>query len=171
MKSSKQLFLIMVFVNLIIQTIITRYSMLKYPKQKNKWYSFALFLVMLALIIVMCLPIPIFLKFLVFCLFSILEGYILASFQINDTIVQFSFYGALSIFLSMIGVSTIITMLGIKFGPKIGLGLFTALVLFLLLLIFNILAGEVVNKLLAMLGIFLFSIYYISLKVSIYSLP
>ena len=161
MKSSKQLFLIMVFVNLIIQTIITRYSMLKYPKQKNKWYSFALFLVMLALIIFMCLPIPIFLKFLVFCLFSILEGYILASFQINDTIVQFSFYGALSIFLSMIGVSTIITMLGIKFGPKIGLGLFTALVLFLLLLIFNILAGEVVNKLLAMLGIFLFSIYII----------
>ena len=153
MNSTKQTFLIMVFVNLIIQTIITRYSMLQSPKQKNKGYSFIAFLVMIALIVVMCLPI--------FCLFSILEGYLLESLQMNDTIVQFSFYGALSIFLSMIGFSTVLTMIGVKFGPKIGFGLFIALVLFLLFLIFNMIAGEVANKLLAMIGIMLFSIYIV----------
>jgi len=151
----------MVFINLIIQTIITRYSMIRSPKQKNKWYSILTFLVMLVLIFVMCLPIQMWMKFLVFCLFSIIEGYTLASLNINETIVQFSFYGALSIFCSMIGISTVITILGVQLGPRVGLGLFSALLLLLLFLIFNILAGEIANKLLATVGILLFSVYVI----------
>jgi FtsH-binding integral membrane protein len=161
MKSIKQTFLIMVFANLIIQTIITRYSMLQSPKQKNKWYSIVAFLVMLALIVVMCLPLPLFVKFLMFCLFSVIEGYTLASLSMNDTVVQFAFYGALSIFCSMIGVSAVMTMLGVQLGPRVGVGLFSALLLFLLFLIFNILAGEIANKLLAMVGILLFSMYVV----------
>jgi FtsH-binding integral membrane protein len=159
--SSKQPFLIMVFANLVIQTIITRYSMLQSPKQKNRWYSFAAFLFMLALIVIMSLPIQLWMKFLVFCLFSVIEGYTLASMFTNDTIVQFAFYGALSIFCSMIGISSVITMLGIKLGPRVGLGLFSALLLFLLFLIFNILSGQIANKLLAMVGILLFSMYVV----------
>jgi FtsH-binding integral membrane protein len=159
--SSKQTFLIMVFANLVIQTIITRYSMLQSPKQKNRWYSFAAFLFMLALIVIMSLPIQLWMKFLVFCLFSVIEGYTLASMFTNDTIVQFAFYGALSIFCSMIGISSVITMLGIKLGPRVGLGLFSALLLFLLFLIFNILSGQIANKLLAMVGILLFSMYVV----------
>jgi len=159
--SANQTFLIMVFANLVIQTIITRYSMVRSPKQKNKWYSILTFLVMLVLIVIMCLPLPLFVKFLVFCLFSIIEGYTLASLNMNDTIVQFAFYGALSIFCSMIGISTVITVLGVKLGPRVGLGLFSTLLLFLLFLIFNILAGEIVNKLLALVGIVLFSMYVV----------
>jgi len=159
--SSKQTFLILVFANLVIQTIITRYSMLQSPKQKNRWYSFAAFLVMLALIVIMSLPIQMWIKFLVFCLFSVIEGYTLASMFTNDTIVQFAFYGTLSIFCSMIGISSVITMLGIKLGPRVGLGLFLALLLFLLFLIFNILSGQIANKLLAMVGILLFSMYVV----------
>ena len=159
--STKQTFLIMVFVNLIIQTIITRYSMVHSPKQKNKWYSFLTFLVMVVLIVIMCLPLPLFVKFLVFCLFSVIEGYTLASLSINETILQFAFYGTLIIFCSIIGISTVITMLGVRLGPRVGLGLFSALLLFLLFLLFNILAGEIVNKLVATVGILLFSVYII----------
>jgi len=159
--SNKQQFLIMVFVNLIIQTMITRYSMLQSPKQKNKWYSLLAFLVALLLIVVMCLPIKIWMKFLVFCLFSLVQGYTLASIPIHDTILQFAFYGALSIFVSMIGISSIITMLGIQIGPRVGLGLFYALLIFLLFIIFNIFTGQVANKLLALVGILLFSIYIV----------
>jgi FtsH-binding integral membrane protein len=119
------------------------------------------FLVALLLIVVMCLPIQMWMKFLVFCLFSVIEGYTLASMFTNDTIVQFAFYGALSIFCSMIGISSVITMLGIKLGPRVGLGLFSALLLFLLFLIFNILSGQIANKLLAMVGILLFSMYVV----------
>ncbi len=157
--SDKQTFLIMVFANLIIQTIITRYSMIHSPKQKNKWYSFGAFLVMLALIFVMCLPIQMWMKFLVFCLFSWLQGYTLS--YMNETIVQFAFYGALSIFCSMIGISTVITLLGVRLGPRVGLGLFYALLILLLFLLFNLFSGEIANKLLAMIGILLFSMYVI----------
>ena len=149
----------MVFANLIIQTIITRYSMVHSPKQKNKWYSFAAFLVMLALIVIMCLPIQMWMKFLVFCLFSLIQGYTLA--YMNDTIVQVAFYGALSIFCSMIGISTIITMLGVRLGPRVGLGLFYALLLLLLFLLFNVIAGQIAHKLLATVGILLFSMYVV----------
>lgn len=159
--SSKQSFLIMVFLNLIIQTIITRYSMLQSPKQKNKVYSIFAFLIMLVLIVVMCLPIPLFMKFIVFCLFSVIQGYTLASIPINDTIVQFAFFGALSIFCSMIGISAVITMLGVRLGPRVELGLLYALFLLILFLIFNIFAGEIANKFFAMIGILLFSVYII----------
>jgi FtsH-binding integral membrane protein len=119
------------------------------------------FLVALLLIVVMCLPIKIWVKFLVFCLFSLVQGYTLASMFTNDTIVQFAFYGALSIFVSMIGISAVITMLGVKLGPRVGLGLFSALLLLLMFLLFNIIAGEIANKLLAMVGILLFSMYIV----------
>ena len=158
--SEKQTFLMMVFLNLIIQTIITRYSMIQSPK-KNKWYSLLAFFVMIALVIIMCLPIPILFKFILFCAFSMIEGYMLSTLNINNTILQISFYGALSVFCSMIGVSFVITQLGVRLGPKVGLGLFTALLLFLLLLIFNIFAGNILNKILASIGILLFSMYII----------
>lgn len=159
--STKQTFLILVFINLIVQTIITRYSMLKSPKQKNKWYSLLLFICMLMLIFIMCMPIPIFIKFMVFCVFSMLQGYTLASLNINDTVFQFAFYGALSIFCSMIGISALITMLGVKFGSKFGLGLLSTLLLFILIFIFNAITGDISHKLLSAVGVVLFSIFII----------
>jgi FtsH-binding integral membrane protein len=79
----------------------------------------------------------------------------------NDAIIQFAFYGALILFCSMIGISAVITMLGVRLGPRVELGLFYALLLLILFLIFNMIAGEIANKFLAMIGVLLFSIYII----------
>jgi hypothetical protein len=61
----------------------------------------------------------------------------------------------------MIGISTVITMLGVRLGPRVGLGLFYALLLLLLFILFNMFAGEIANKLIAMVGILLFSMYVV----------
>jgi FtsH-binding integral membrane protein len=136
--------------------------MLKSSKEKKSWgFNIGLLCVQIVLIVGMCMPIPIFIKFLLFCIFSILNGINLASLNLNETIVKLSFYGTMSIFGIMTLIGMIFTVLNINLGPKIGLSLFYGLLLLILVGLFNIITGNTKNKLYSIAGLILFSIYII----------
>ena len=124
-------------------------------------FCFILLCVQIVLIVGMCMPISIFIKFLLFCIFSILNGINLASLNLNETIVKLSFYGTMSIFGIMTLIGMIFTVLNINLGPKIGLSLFYGLLLLILVGLFNIITGNTKNKLYSIVGLILFSIYII----------
>ena len=156
----KKNFLILTFLNLLVQCIITRYTMIKSSKEKKSiWFKVGLFLLQLAFIFIMLMPIPILLKFICFCIFSITFGITLASLNLNETLIQIAFYGTMSIFGIMAGLGVLLSMLNINLGPKIGIGLFYSLLGLILLGLFNIITGNELHKLFSILGILLFSIY------------
>jgi FtsH-binding integral membrane protein len=162
MFSKKSELLILTFLNLILQSIITRFTMIKTTGQKrNKWFNLGLFVIHIGLIFAMFMNIPIFLKFLLFCIFSVTWGYTLASLNLNETFVRIAFYGCLSIFGIGTLLGILLTIFHINLGPKIGLGLFYGLLLLFLIGIFNFLTGNTMNKIYSILGILLFSIYII----------
>ena len=162
MFSKKSQLLILTFLNLILQSVITRFIMIKTTGQKrNKWFNLGLFVIHIGLIFAMFMNIPIFLKFLLFCVFSVTWGYSLASLNLNETFVRIAFYGCLSIFGIGALLGILLTVFHINLGPKIGLGLFYGLLLLILFGIFNFLTGNTMNKIYSILGILLFSIYII----------
>jgi FtsH-binding integral membrane protein len=158
--STKQTFLALTFVTLIIQLIITRITMTKAPKKQNKWYKIGLFLASLVLLLFMSFPsVPIVIKFLLFCVFSFINGYLFGSYDVSETIIQFAFYGAIGVFVFMGGIGLLLSLVGIQLGFRFGLGLFFALLAFFLLSLFNLFTGDVPQKLIASFGILLFSLY------------
>jgi FtsH-binding integral membrane protein len=161
--NKKSEFLILTFLNLIIQAIITRYTMVKSTKEhkKNKWFNLGLFIFQLVLIFALCMPIPIVFKFLLFCLFSVTWGFTLSALNLNDTLVHVAFYGTLSVFGIMAAIGVLISLVGINLGPQIGLSLFYGLLCLLLFGIFNIIAGDTMHKIFSMVAVILFSMYII----------
>lgn len=158
--STKQTFLALTFLTLIVQIIITRFTMTKAPKKQNKWYKIGLFLASLAILFLMSFSaVPIAIKFLLFCVFSIINGYILGSYDVSEAILQIAFYGAIGVFILMGGIGLLLSLVGVQLGFKFGLGLFFALLAFLLVSLFNIFTGDIPQKLMASFGILLFSLY------------
>ena len=160
---TKQTFLLLVFSNLILQLLITRYAISKAPKdpkqRTNRWYTIGLFVVGFVVLMLMSLPMPIIIKFLLFCLFSTVIGFIIATRDFNDAIIQTSFYGTLGIFILMGLLGSLLNIFGINLGPKFGIGLFIGLLLLILISIFNLITGDLSHKLISSLVVFLFSIY------------
>jgi len=157
--ATKQTFLLLVFSNLIIQILITRYVMTKAPKIQNRWYIFGLFFVSLILLSIMSLTIPMILKFILFCIFSSIMGVIIASRSVSDAIVQIAFYGTLGIFVLMGLLGSILSVLGIKLGLKFGLALFACLITLILVSLFNFITGSFSHKLISGFVVLLFSVY------------
>ena len=157
--STKQTFLLFVFSNLIVQLLITRYAMIKAPKNNNKWYTFGLFILSIILLILMSFSIPMVVKFILFCLFSVIFGFILGTRSISDAILQIAFYGTLGIFVLMGLLGLLLSMIGIQLGIKFGIGLFFALLLLILVSLFNLFTGDISHKLIAGFAVFLFSLY------------
>ena len=73
--SKKSELLILTFLNLIVQTIITRIAMLKTSqKQKNnKWFHLGLLIIQIMLIYTMLMPLPVLFEFLLIVLLYILN--------------------------------------------------------------------------------------------------
>ena len=159
--SKKSELLILTFLNLIVQTIITRIAMLKTSqKQKNnKWFHLGLFIVQIMLIYTMLMPLPVLFKFLLFCIFSVTWGYSLATLNLNDTVVHVAFYGTLGIFGIAALLGTLLTAFNVNLGPSVGIGLFYGLLSLLLFGIFNLITGNGLYKLASMFGVILFSMY------------
>jgi FtsH-binding integral membrane protein len=155
--------LILTFLNLIIQSIITRFAMIKSTKnqKRNILFNLGLFIIQIGLIYAMLIDIPVMVKFVLFCIFSVTWGYTLASFNLNETFVHIAFYGCLSIFGIGAFIGTMLTLFNINLGPKVGLGLFYMLLSLLLFGIFNILTGDTMHKIYSILCVLLFSIYII----------
>jgi len=137
--------------------------MVKLPKDQkiNKWFYLGLFIFQLILIFAMLMDIPIVVKFLLFCAFSVSWGYSLASMNLNETFVHVAFYGCLGIFGIGAFLGTLITIFNINLGPKVGLGLFYSLLFLILFGIFNIITGDTMHKIYSIISILLFSIYII----------
>jgi len=159
----KSKFLILTFLNLILQTIITKFTMEKIPNEKKRsgWARLGLFILQIILIIAMLMPIPIFLKFLLFCMFSVTGGIMISALNLNEEMLHFAFYGSISIFGIMVFLGMLLSVFNINLGPTMGLTLFYSLLGLIFFGLFNIITGNFMYKLYAMIGIVLFSIFII----------
>jgi FtsH-binding integral membrane protein len=154
--------LLMTFLNLIVQVIITKYTMSKYPLSKlsKKWW-FLLFLLQIFIILIICLPLPLLVRFVLFCIFSVTNGLMLSLLEINKTIENTVYYGTLGIFGSMMLIGSLLSLFGIQLSNSFGLGLFYCLLLLILYGIFNFITGNIYHKLYSCFAVVLFSVYIV----------
>jgi FtsH-binding integral membrane protein len=137
--------------------------------QKNKesfTQSFWLMIFELGIIILLALvPMPSWLKFILFSCFSYLFGITLSYLNTpsNTAIIQASIVGTISIFASMFLLGLILILFGVQLGLNVGLFLFFSL---LALILFNIIsvfmnAFSVTYKVITVIGMLLFSLYIV----------
>ena len=160
----KRTFLILVFTNLLAQLGITYYVM---NKTNNPNISIIpLFLAQIALIFIIALvPMPEFMRFALFCLFSYTFGLALSRYKEKysaDTI-NTAVQGAMSVFGVMLATGVALSAGGINLGPKFGAFLFwTLLFLIIFRLIFVLGAHKSqIHKILSFIGIMLFAVYVV----------
>lgn len=152
----KKELLVMTFANLIVQTLITFYAMKKYStEKKNRTVSIFVWIVSFVLIILLVVPIPTWIKFILFCVFSYGFGYSLSNLADADTL-QYALMGTLSIFGIMFSIGFMMIVFGIRLGIKTGIVLFFSLLGLILATLFS-----PTNSILTTIGIVLFSIYII----------
>ena len=157
----KKEFFILVFANLIVQCGITYYVMLKTNTNVN---TFPLFIAEIILIFVIALvPMPQFVKFILFCLFSAVIGMIMSVYKkkYNPTMINTAVKGALSVFAMFLAIGIALVLGGIRLGYKFGLFLFLALLALIVgQLVFVLGAGLTwANKIFAAIGIVIFALY------------
>lgn len=152
----KRHFMTIVFANLIFQLGITYYFMEKTNNLTiNIWL---LFLLQLAILFVMAYyPMPQYIKFGLFCVFSYVFGLVLSLLKkkYSPEMIRVAMQGALTIFVLMAAFGF---NLGIVLGPKFGLALFFGLLILLVSRIVSILTNKG-QKILSFFGIIVFSVY------------
>lgn len=152
----KKELLVMTFANLIVQTLITFYAMKKYStEKKNRSVSIFVWFFSFVLIILLVIPIPTWIKFILFCVFSYGWGYSLSTLADADTL-QYALMGTLSIFGIMFSIGFMMIVFGIRLGIKTGIFLFFSLLGLILATLFS-----PTNSIVTTIGIVLFSIYII----------
>ena len=161
----KQGFLILVFANLIVQLGITYYFFLK-TNLKNKKYLWPIIIAQFAIILIIgFIPMPSWLKWILFCIFSSIGGVLLSIIKTptNSNIIQGAILSALSIFVFMVFAGAALITFGINLGFKFGMILFFLLLLLIIFqlgsIFFNTIHG--LKKIFAYLGLVLFSIFVI----------
>jgi FtsH-binding integral membrane protein len=168
--TSKKEFFILIFVNLIVQLGITYYVMetittdLNNKDTKNKMMMTKIVVIGLVILLAF-VPMPVYLKFFVFCGFSLAWGYLFSSIRpvVGEDNVRMAVLGALSIFALMFVFGAGLIVSGIKLGFKFGITLFYAL---LGLIIFQIMqlfipTASVIKKTITMITLMLFSVYVV----------
>jgi FtsH-binding integral membrane protein len=162
----KKEFLILVFANLIAQLGITYYVMERTPEGILDISIWPLFFAQLIIIFVMALfPMPQFVKFLLFCVFSYTFGLMLSVLKrrYNSDMINVAIQGALSIFALMLASGVALLAGGINFGYKFGAILFwslLALIVARLILVLGLGANmNQSHKILSFIGIILFALY------------
>lgn len=152
----KREFMTLVFVNLIAQLGITYYFMERTNKfSVNIWI---LFILQVAILFAMAYnPMPKYVKFALFCVFSYVSGLVLSLLKkkYSPEMIRVAMQGALTIFVLMAAFGF---NLGITLGPKFGLGLFFGLLILLILRIVSALTNKG-QKIVSFIGILLFSVY------------
>jgi len=162
--NEKKEFLILVFSNLLVQLGITYYIMERTNNTNiNVW---VLFLAQLIIIFVLALiPMPSYLKFIVFCLFSYTFGLMLSGLKkkYSPQMINIAIQGALTVFGVFLATGVALLAGGINLGYKLGYILFWALLtLIILRLVFVLGAGmNQLNKILSIFGIMLFAVYVV----------
>lgn len=165
--NDKKDFLIKVFANLIAQLGITYYFMMNYKADpKNTGLFWGLFIFQILLIITLALvPMPSWLKFILFSIFSASWGFMLSILkQIYDPkLIQTAILGTMSIFGVMFLFGAVLIMFGVKLGLQFAAFLFYALLLLIFVHIVTIFSGSTsaFMKGITIFSLILFSIYII----------
>jgi len=178
----KRYFLIAIFANLLVQLGITYFVMENYnkltgttppPKSNDKTHSktafsssalFFIYLLLIAIVIVLAVvSMPAWLKFIIFCVFSSIWGYLLSILNLDPNLVHMAIFGAMSIFATMMVVGGALIASGIQLGFQFGGFLFLALLFLILFRIVMMFMGSYSShiKTLSMIGLIIFSLYII----------
>jgi len=158
----KKEFLIIVFANLIAQLGITYYVMERTSEINIRIWP--LFFAQLIIIFVMALiPMPQFVKFLLFCVFSYTFGLMLSVLKrrYNSDMINVAIQGTLSIFALMLASGVALLAGGINLGYKFGAILFWSLLALIVAYLVLVLGANMnqAHKILSFIGIFLFALY------------
>jgi len=160
----KKEFLILVFSNLLVQLGITYYIM---ERTNNTNISiWPLFISQLIIIFVLILvPMPPIIKFLIFCLFSYIFGLVLATLKkkYTNSMIQVAIQGALTVFALMVALGVSLIAFGINLGYKFGMFLFWSLLALIVARLVFVLGNPMSNaeKILSFIGIILFAVYVV----------
>lgn len=161
---AKKEFLILVFTNLIVQLGITYYAM-KYTNRKDIsiWPLIAAQLIIL--FVILLIPMPEFLKLLLFCALSYIFGLMLSLLKkiYSEEIINMAIQGALTIFSFMLATGVFLFAGGINLGYKFGAILFWSLLALIVARLVFVLGVKMdqANKVLSFIGIILFAVYVV----------
>lgn len=165
--NEKKQLLVSIFANLIVQLGITYYVMEKIQISKdNKILNnfFMLFIFQITIILLLFLPMPIFMKCILFSIFSFSFGVILSHIKnkVGPDIIKFALLGTISIFSIMFSIGIFLIMSGIKLGYKTAIFLFYSLLLLILIRLFSLFTKSLqMTKTLSFIGILIFSGYIV----------
>jgi len=110
-------------------------------------------------------PMPMWLKFILFSIFSSLFGIVLSSFKndVSEQLIQFAILGTISIYFTMFFIGVVLLLFGIQLSLWVGLLLFYLLLSLILSQIISIFLKNVsqTHQIYGILGVILFSFYII----------
>jgi len=162
----KKEFLLQIFSNLIFQLGITYYLMMNYKgPQVNSWII--LFVTLGILMVMIFVPMPAFMKLLLFCLFSAAFGINLSTLKNkkkgSEDVIQMAVLQTISVFGVLFLFGAFLLATGIKLGYKFGAFLFYSLLLLIITKIAMIFSGSISQHIIgiSIIGITLFSLYII----------
>jgi FtsH-binding integral membrane protein len=164
---SKKEFFILIFANLITQLGITYYIMEKTPvSDKNALNFWVLFGIQIIIIFVLTLvPMPSWMKFILFCVFSYTFGLVLANLKskYDPTMIKSAIMGTISIFGVMMAFGAFLILSGIKLGLQFGLALLFALLLLIIVRIVYLFipSSSGMKRNITIFSLMLFSVYII----------
>ena len=160
----KKEFIILVFTNLILQLGITYYVMKNTDRKYiNIWPLIAAQLIIIFIMIL--IPMPEIIKFLLFCALSYIFGLILSLLkkEYSSEMINMAIQGALTIFTFMLATGVFLFMGGINLGYKFGAILFWSLLALIVARLVFVLGVKMdqANKILSFVGIILFAVYVV----------
>ena len=163
--NQKKEFLLYVFANLIVQLGITYYVMTNY-NAKPEMSHLMLFLSQLFIIFILAfVPMPAWMKFILFSVFSATFGIMLASLKktVDPAILKTALVGTLGIFGGMFLTGLGLLLFGIELTGRFGLGLLYALLLLIVASIVFMFMGTYSGavKGLSVVGLMLFSLFVV----------
>ena len=167
--NGKKELMIMVFANLITQLGITYYVMNNTTVTEADNHNLKHWLLVASTFVIVyylaIVPMPSWMKFILFTAFSYIWGILLASFKlkINDTgLINMAMLGTIGIFSIMFLIGAFLLATGIQLGLKTGFFLFVSLLILIIAQIFSLFhKSTILVKSLAAIGIVIFSGYII----------
>jgi len=169
----KKFFFMLILINLLIQVAITYYvhinfnrvELTKNDKVRRLLIIGAHILSFVFIIILDVVPMPNWLKFILFSLFSVTMGIILEDIKhyVDEEIIRTAFIGSISIFVLLFAFGLALIASTIQLPYKIGLGLFFALLVLLIssIIQYFIYLSSILKKTVLGFTLLLFSLYVV----------
>ena len=170
---AKKFFFTLILINLLVQVAITYYVHINFQHieftkddQVRRYIIIGAHILSFALFIILdIVPMPIWLKFIMFSLLSITMGIILEDIKpfVDEETIRTAFIGSISIFVSMFAFGLTLIGSAIQLPYKISLGLFFSLLVLLISSIvqYFIYLSSILKKTLLGFTLLLFSVYVV----------